>query len=263
MKKITGLSIIVPTLNSTDNLRKFISSLYKQTFSNWKLILIDGNSLNYHKNYLKGLTINDRRIMVEQQLINYHGIYGAMNQGIKYVRDNDWIAFWGSDDWLPNNYVLENLFNELMKIKGQENLDLFFCKVNYVMKNKFIRSSYLNSFIKKINIKNFRTLLKSGEAPPHQGTLFSPCFFTEKKLYDESYYIASDLEYFHYLSKRKNLNIYLSDIELLNLSPGGASSKKTFLKIKDLIHIFLKYYGFLFFIPFVLRYLKRIKSIIR
>ena len=36
------------------------------------------------------------------------GIFGAMNQGFSSPKDSSWILFWGSDDWLPNEKILDD-----------------------------------------------------------------------------------------------------------------------------------------------------------
>ena len=58
--------IIVPTLNSSRILGRLIESLKEQTYENWRLVLIDGNSSKYHQDWLKDNVSSDNRIFLEQ-----------------------------------------------------------------------------------------------------------------------------------------------------------------------------------------------------
>ena len=48
-----NLVLIIPTLNSYNILPKLINSLKMQTFVNWKLIFVDGNSSIEHKKMVR------------------------------------------------------------------------------------------------------------------------------------------------------------------------------------------------------------------
>ena len=257
-----GISIIVPTLNSSYLLRNLISSLNIQTFKNWNLIIVDGNSSQNNKKFLKHISKEDKRIKIVFQKSNFIGIYGAMNQGIIYARKKDWITFWGSDDWLPNRNTLMQLFEEIINIPYP--IDMTICNVKYLSSDNLIlrESSFAKSKMILNSNKYFKRFLM-GSIPPHQGAVFSPKFFEYYKPYNEFYRIAADLDFFISIGKRKNFLTYCSNMHLLNLSIGGESQKKILLKIRDLILIYFKYFGFLFFYPLLVRYIKRLMSIKR
>ena len=48
---------VVPTLNSSDNLSRLIISLKEQTYSNWRVLFIDGGSNKYNLDKLKNFVI--------------------------------------------------------------------------------------------------------------------------------------------------------------------------------------------------------------
>ena len=50
---ITSIKIIVPTLNTYLILPKLINSLKIQTWKDWNLLFVDGDSTNKHFNWLK------------------------------------------------------------------------------------------------------------------------------------------------------------------------------------------------------------------
>ena len=101
--------IIVPTLNSYKILQKLIDSLHKQTYREWRVIFIDGNSDKNHKKWLMQKCKNDKFLNFIQQDEKSKGIYGAMNDGFKKAYKDEWIFFWGSDDWAYSNKSFEKL----------------------------------------------------------------------------------------------------------------------------------------------------------
>ena len=55
----------------------------------------------------------DPRFIFYNQNDNYKGIYGAMNNGIEYAKKNEWILFWGSDDYAYSK-TQSNLLDQLL-----------------------------------------------------------------------------------------------------------------------------------------------------
>ena len=101
-----NISIVVPNLNSRDDLKKLVQSLKIQTYKSWQLVIIDGNSDQKDINYIESISTNDKRIQYFFQEKEYKGIFGAMNQGLELTQNNTWVLFWGSDDWVfsPNTF---------------------------------------------------------------------------------------------------------------------------------------------------------------
>ena len=44
---------LIPTLNSTNNLSRLISSFQEQTYKNWRIMFVDGFSNKFHKNKMQ------------------------------------------------------------------------------------------------------------------------------------------------------------------------------------------------------------------
>ena len=101
------LSIIVPSYNNADLLENLLLSLKAQTFQNFELIIIDGESSD------KTLTV----IEEYGDMIHYsvsekdRGIFDAMNKGIN-VANGEWLYFMGCDDSFYTNDTLETIFNQ-------------------------------------------------------------------------------------------------------------------------------------------------------
>ena len=104
---------VVPTLNSSDNLSRLIISLKEQTYSNWRVLFIDGGSDKYNLDKLINFCNNHDKFNWKKQTDNPNGIYGAMNEGFVESKENEWLIFWGSDDFASNYLILEKINNFL------------------------------------------------------------------------------------------------------------------------------------------------------
>ena len=71
---ITSIKVIVPTLNSYLILPKLIDSLKMQTWKDWRLLLVDGDSTIKHFYWIKNLCLSDSRINVLKQRKEFKGI---------------------------------------------------------------------------------------------------------------------------------------------------------------------------------------------
>ncbi len=117
------VTVIIPTYNRADYLKKSVRSVRDQTFSNFEIIIInnysDDNTLNVIDSF------NDKRI----QVINFknNGIIArSRNQGILRARGK-YIAFLDDDDlWCPDKLELQ---------------------INYMRSNPDIDLVYSNSVI--------------------------------------------------------------------------------------------------------------------
>ena len=85
IENITFL-FIVPTLNSCNELPKLIESIMEQEYKDWKIIFVDGKSLEIHKTWLKQYCNKDQRLINIDQEENAQGIYNAMNLGLKFAK---------------------------------------------------------------------------------------------------------------------------------------------------------------------------------
>ncbi len=93
------VSVIVPTYNREALLREAVESVFRQTYSNWELIVVDDGSTDGTRDYVA--TISDRRVTVI--LHERSGNPSRLrNIGIRSSRGS-YVAFLDSDDvWLSN-----------------------------------------------------------------------------------------------------------------------------------------------------------------
>ncbi len=147
-------SIILPTFNQANFLKKSLNSIIQQTFKNWELIIIDNYSTDETKKVIQ--SFKDKRFRVFK-IKNKNILARSRNLGIKKSK-SDWICFIDSDDkWYPKK--LEITKNFIEKTKGDLFYhDLVFTNKYFIFKRKKIHdksktmsSPILNYFTKNGN----------------------------------------------------------------------------------------------------------------
>ncbi|MBI3649767.1 MAG: glycosyltransferase family 2 protein [Acidobacteria bacterium] len=100
VKEMPLVSIIMPTFNRADTIKRAIDSVVAQSFTDWELLVVDDGSTDNTAAIVPPL---DSRIVLIRQ--ENQGVAGARNTGLRASR-GALIAFLDSDDeWLP--YFLE------------------------------------------------------------------------------------------------------------------------------------------------------------
>ncbi|MDB5021025.1 MAG: hypothetical protein JWQ28_2152 [Pedobacter sp.] len=104
-------SVIIPVHNKLLHLNRSISSVLKQTYINFELIIIDDASSDGSENEI--LEFEDPRIRLFKRNVPGPGGYAARNLGIKHAR-YDWVCFLDADDeWEIN--LLETIKHTIEK----------------------------------------------------------------------------------------------------------------------------------------------------
>ncbi|UZD23934.1 glycosyltransferase family 2 protein [Algoriphagus halophytocola] len=110
MKEDILISVIVPTFNRVKELERCISSVIKQSYPNWELIIIDDRSTDDSFELIQQTIKSDSRIKLLKRSTNRHkGANACRNFGVEKSKGK-YIAFLDSDDlWSINR--LENALN--------------------------------------------------------------------------------------------------------------------------------------------------------
>lgn len=95
--QIPLLSIIIPTYNAQGAIEAAISSILNQSFKEWEIQIIDGDSTDETIKTITQLAGNDHRIKFISEADR--GIYDGMNKGVA-LASGKWVYFLGSDDKL-------------------------------------------------------------------------------------------------------------------------------------------------------------------
>jgi len=94
-ENIVLVSVIIPTYNRANCLKRAIDSVLNQSITNWELLIIDNNSKDDTESVIKSYF--DPRIKFFK--INNHGVIAASrNKGIRSAKGK-YLAFLDSDDW--------------------------------------------------------------------------------------------------------------------------------------------------------------------
>lgn len=94
------ISIVIPLYNKENTIRQTIESVFRQTFQDYELIIVDDGSTD--NSYEIASSIKDNRIRVLHQ--ENSGVSVARNKGIEESR-GDFIAFLDADDEWDENYL--------------------------------------------------------------------------------------------------------------------------------------------------------------
>lgn len=113
MNKYPLISVIVPVYNTSNALAKCITSILKQSYQNFELLLIDDGSKDDSLAICEAYALKDERIRVFHQ--KNSGVSSSRNLGIQMAMGN-YVCFVDSDDWIDEDY-LETL-NKNMHPKG-------------------------------------------------------------------------------------------------------------------------------------------------
>lgn len=216
MNKITNhsestlFSVITINYNNLKGLERTFASVISQTFKNYEYIIIDGNSNDGSKEFLKSIDVSNIKIICE----NDNGIYDAMNKGIKHVT-GEYTVFMNSGDCFSDSCVLNLIHSTINK-----------CPV----KLKFI---YGDAYEKKVNetklyykkAKN-ESMAWYGMFTYHQSMIFANDVLKKNGIvYNEKYPLSADWDFVLKFSKHigKNEIAYLNKpISIFEL--GGLSS---------------------------------------
>lgn len=101
--------IIVPVYNAEKTLKKCIKSIQKQTYKNWKLVLVDDGSKDKSGAMCDKFAAKDSRITAIHQ--TNAGPSAARRKGIA-LADGGYSCFLDSDDTLPAD-ALKNLYDKI------------------------------------------------------------------------------------------------------------------------------------------------------
>ena len=235
------VSIITPTFNSGSTISSNLESVFKQSYKNWELIIVDNLSQDQTLNIIKRYDKKKIRVFSGKD----KGIYDAINKGIKNARGSI-ISILHSDDFYYNKSSLLNIVNAF----NQSQVDVVYGNLIYVKERN------INNILRFWKSRKFKKGdFNKGWSPAH------PSFFVKKNIYKKlgNYRInmgnASDFELmYRFLEKNDVKNKYINKT-LVTMRYGGSSNKTIYnilnqnLRIISVLNInfnILKLCNFLF-----------------
>lgn len=199
------ITIITPVLNGSKTIARTIESVLNQNYYDLEYIIIDGGSsdgtidiVNKYKDKITLISEKD------------HGIYDAMNKGLK-IASGEIIGIINSDD-----YYCQNIFS-LIEHEFKDDIDLIYGDLLYLNKHNQVVRYWRSGKYQKEKIKN-------GWIMPHPTVFVRKNVYQRLGLFNPILQIAADYELLlRFINKEVNI-LYLPQT-IAVMSPGGKSSK--------------------------------------
>ena len=234
------LSIIIPTFNSSEVVSTAIESILEQTFDDFEILIIDGQSQDQTIKIVSEIAIRDKRLRVISEPDK--GIYDAMNKGAQLAK-GEWLYFLGSDDKLFSERVLEEVFNQPIL----KDFDLVYGKVIIQGNPGWAKDGeeYDGEFtVEKLFKKNIC----------HQAIFYRKFVFEKVGLYNINYRICADWDFNHRcFASLKTKHI---DLVIAKFNAGGASTllqEDSYTNYENVINL-NRYYKYPFYHKFFTNY---------
>lgn len=257
------LSIIIPVYNTGEKIKKCITSLIEQTYSNYEVIIINDGSTDNSEIIIKNLISQDHRFYLFNTVNN--GVAYARNYGIK-KSTGDLLFFIDSDDWISNDY----LYNMISNYQNEDFL------INTSVVNKYENDTEKKWLNEKYSADIITSTLKNKCLNYVWGKLykkniidkydiyFQPLTIAEDILFNinysmniESYRIINKSKFYYYqhsssATKNYSLNNYISRLNSILLIKNILETKYKKKYEKEVCFLFSD----LFFIPYMKIFLK-------
>ena len=142
------VDIIIPVYNSQKTIAKTIKSVFKQTYNNWTLIIIDDASTDDTIKIVEKICKKvKKKIIILKNNVN-RGQAFSRNRGLKFSKSK-FVTFLDSDDFWDKN-KLKKQINFMLKY----NYDFTYCDYKSIKNNKI-------KIIKTPNFFNYKNFTKN------------------------------------------------------------------------------------------------------
>ena len=223
-------SIITVTFNAEKTLEDTIKCVIAQTYKNIEYIIVDGASKDHTPEIIEKYKKYIHHLVIEPD----HGLYDAMNKGIK-LATGDYLCFLNAGDKFHKENTLELMVNSISDLN--ELPDVLYGETAIVDdKGLFLRMRRL-TIPNKLNWKSF----KLGMRVCHQA------FFAKRnlaicELYDLKYRFSSDFDWCIRIMKRAQ-SLFNTRLILINYLNEGMSTRNHKASLKERFLIMSKHYG--------------------
>lgn len=198
-------SIIIATYNASEHLQETLNSIFNQTYNDYEILIIDGNSKDNTFNIIK----------YNRDKIHYYvseeddGLYDAWNKGILKVTSK-WVMFLGAGDVLKND-ALQN-YNLFLNDNGDD-FDYVSAKLNRIGE----KGDYLSTFGQRWDWEKSKHIMNVA----HPGSLHSIYYFKKIGCFNTQYKICADYEFL--LRNGEEMRTSFMDKVIVDMPIGGCS----------------------------------------
>ena len=218
-----NLSIITINFNHAEGLKRTIDSIVNQTFSDYEWIVVDGGSTDGSKELIEQYKEHFAWWCSEPD----KGVYNAMNKGIAHAT-GEYINFMNSGDMFATPTILEEIFST------PQSADILY--------GQMVRGDYNgplnNTPLLKPNIEWYDFYYCTFN---HQATFTKRLLFSTIGLFDETYSLYGDWDFFARAIVHHHVDTLYLPIKIAIYEGGGISDtsdkqKEELQKLRDKIY---------------------------
>ena len=204
------ISIVTVCFNSGLTIAKTFKSIDKQSYKNVEVIVIDGGSTDNTIEIVESFE-NVVDVFVSEP---DKGIYDALNKGLR-LATGDVIGILHSNDFLASITVLEEVAKSFIKMPDME---ILLSSINFVADKN-------DEIIREYTAKGFKPwMLSFGLMPPHPGSFIRSDVYAKVGLFNTSYRIAGDFDFFVRALAIERLIYRVFPLVSVSMTTGGAST---------------------------------------
>ena len=254
MKKV---SVIIPVYNVENYLRKCLNSLVNQTLKDIEIIVVNDGTLDNSQEIIDEYVKKYPKKVVS--IIQENGGQGAArNTGLLHAK-GEYIGYVDSDD-----YVEENMYEELYKKAKEEDSDIVICGNNVVKENyEFLSKEDVDKefLLGKMAVWNKiykKNIIVDNKIQFRSKVWYEDLDFTMKVYFSSKKISYVDKPLYNYLLREgstmnnNNIKRNLELIEAFDSLIDYCKDKKIYNKVKDEIEFLCIYHMYIFDITRVL-----------
>ncbi len=215
-------SIITVTINNVNGLKRTLTSTINQSFRDYEIIVIDGDSSDETKIYLESINSDCLRWTSEPD----SGIFDAMNKGI-HLSCGNWLIFMNSGDSFANAEVLANVHSYLCS--------------DYAV----VYGDYYLDNCKKCMALPTKHLQVCGIMTSHQAIFFNKELCGQILSYNCRFMICSDYDLLCRINKAFPGRFHYVPVYIASTESGGIALKSIFRLRYESLQIVSIHYGLL------------------
>jgi glycosyltransferase involved in cell wall biosynthesis len=210
------ISLITVTYNAESTISRCIESVIAQNYTNLEYIIIDGGSTDGTLQIINRYKDNINILITEPD----HGIYDAMNKGIRMASGNV-TGTLNADDFFASDDILSSVAAAF----ASSDIDILYGDLDYINPDETIRRKWRTRAYQK-------GLYNWGWMPPH------PTFYCKSELFERygyyslDYGTAADYELMLRFIHRNNANAVHLDKVMIKMQCGGLSNKSPINRVK-------------------------------
>jgi glycosyltransferase involved in cell wall biosynthesis len=215
MSEPVKISVITVCKNEVKTIERTIRSVAEQTYQQIEHVIVDGQSTDGTVDVLENYE-HRCRIISERD----DGLYDAMNKGVKNAT-GDFLLFLNAGDYLLHESVIDSCVTLMSQVSDP--VDVFYGDV--LLYNAEQGSGSLWAPQQRSRLGLFKTCL------PHPSTFFSKQAFEKNGLFDTSFKIAGDYEWFIRGMEKNNIRYSHINALVTLFNTGGVSTHADFRQL--------------------------------